>query len=73
MTKKPMSIDENMLASEALLIMNKKKITNLCVHNKNNIKRTIGVLHIHNLLNDLKQFDENFVSIISVNFNDCYW
>ena len=54
MTKKPMSIDENMLASEALSIMNKKKITNLCVHNKNNIKRTIGVLHIHNLLNDLK-------------------
>ncbi len=54
MTKKPMSIDENMLASEALSIMNKKKITNLCVHNKNNIKRTIGVLHIHNLLRDLK-------------------
>ncbi len=54
MTKKPMSIDENMLASEALSIMNKKKITNLCVHNKNNIKRTIGVLHIHNLLHDLK-------------------
>ena len=54
MTKKPMSIDENMLASEALSLMNKKKITNLCVHNKNNIKRTIGVLHIHNLLNDLK-------------------
>ena len=54
MTKKPMSIDENMLASEALLIMNKKKITNLCVHNKNNIKKTIGVLHIHNLLYDLK-------------------
>ena len=54
MTKKPMSVNENMLASEALSIMNKKKITNLCVHNKNNIKRTIGVLHIHNLLNDLK-------------------
>ena len=54
MTKKPMSIDENMLASEALSIMNKKKITNLCVHNKNNINRTIGVLHIHNLLHDLK-------------------
>ena len=54
MTKKPMSVNENMLASEALSIMNKKKITNLCVHNKNNIKRTIGVLHIHNLLYDLK-------------------
>ena len=33
MTKKPMSVNENMLASEVLSIMN-KKITNLCVHNK---------------------------------------
>ena len=54
MTKKPMSVDENMLASEVLAIMNKKKITNLCVYNKKNKQKTIGVLHIHNLINDLK-------------------
>ena len=33
--------------------MNKKKITNVCVYKKNNKKKTIGVLHIHNLLNNM--------------------
>ena len=32
MTKKPISVDKNMLAAHALSIMNTKKITSLCVH-----------------------------------------
>ena len=29
---------------------NSKKITALCVHNQKNQKKTIGILHIHNIL-----------------------
>ena len=54
MTKNPFSIEENTLASEALSQMNKKKITNICVYKKNNKKKTVGVLHIHDLLKKLK-------------------
>tara|TARA_X000000950_G_scaffold124134_1_gene155559 strand:- start:4997 stop:5962 length:966 start_codon:yes stop_codon:yes gene_type:complete len=54
MSKKPLSINEDMLASEVLSLMNKKKITNICVYNKKNKQKTIGVLHIHNLLSNLK-------------------
>jgi arabinose-5-phosphate isomerase len=54
MTKKPYIVDENTLASEILSQMNKRKITNVCVYKKNNKKRTIGVIHIHNLLSILK-------------------
>ena len=50
MTKKPISIDKNELAAKALSLMNSKKITSLCVHNKKNKSKTIGVVHIHNLL-----------------------
>ena len=50
MTKNPISIDKNSLAAKALSIMSSKKITSLCVHNKNNRSKTIGVLHIHNIL-----------------------
>ena len=50
MSKKPISIEKNTLAIEALGIMNSKKITGLCVHNKRNYKKTIGFLHIHNIL-----------------------
>ena len=50
MTKKPISIDKNELAAKALSIMNNKKITSLCVHEKKNKIKTIGVLHIHNIL-----------------------
>ena len=50
MTSNPISIDKDMLAEKALSIMNTKKITSLCVHNNKNIKKTIGILHIHNLL-----------------------
>ena len=50
MTKNPISVDKEMLAAKALSLMNSKRITALCVH-KNKIKsRTVGVVHIHNIL-----------------------
>ena len=54
MTKKPYIVEENMLASEILVQMNKKKITSACVYRKGNKKKITGVLHIHNLLKNLK-------------------
>ena len=50
MTKNPIGIDKNELAVKALALMNNKKITSLCVYNKKNKLKTIGVLHIHNIL-----------------------
>ena len=50
MTKNPIGIDKNELAAKALSIMNSKKITSLCVFEKKNKFKTIGVLHIHNIL-----------------------
>ena len=50
MTKNPISINRNSLAAKALSIMNNKKITSLCVYDKKNKNKTIGVLHIHNIL-----------------------
>tara|TARA_Y100001936_G_C16012725_1_gene634598 strand:- start:189 stop:1160 length:972 start_codon:yes stop_codon:yes gene_type:complete len=50
MTKNPISVDKNMLAVKALAIMSDKKITSLCVHKGSNRGKTIGVLHIHNIL-----------------------
>ena len=54
MTKNPYNVEENMLASEILNQMNRRHITNVCVYNKENKKKIIGVIHIHNLLNVLK-------------------
>ena len=54
MTKNPYVVEENTLATEVLSQMNKKKITNVCVYKKNNKKKIIGVLHIHNLLKVLR-------------------
>ena len=54
MTKNPYVVEENTLASEVLSQMNKKKITSVCIFNKTNKRKTIGVLHIHNLLNNLQ-------------------
>ena len=51
MSKKPISIDKDVLAAKALSIMNEKKITSLCVFKNGNEKKTIGILHIHNILN----------------------
>jgi arabinose-5-phosphate isomerase len=50
MTKNPISIDKNALAAKALALMNNKKITSLCVYDKKNKLKTIGVLHVHNIL-----------------------
>ena len=50
MTKNPISIDKNTLAAKALNIMNDKKITCLCVFEKQNQNKTIGIIHIHNIL-----------------------
>ena len=50
MTKNPISVDKEMLAAKALSLMNSKRITSLCVH-RNKIKsRTVGIIHIHNIL-----------------------
>ena len=50
MTKKPYSIDKNELAAKALSIMNNKKITSLLVINKKKPLITIGVIHMHTIL-----------------------
>ena len=50
MKKSPISIEKDTLAAQALLIMNDKKITSLCVHNKKQKNKTIGIIHIHNIL-----------------------
>ena len=50
MTKNPINIDKDSLAAKALALMNNKKITSLCVFDKKNKLKTIGVVHIHNIL-----------------------
>ncbi|MDA9653368.1 KpsF/GutQ family sugar-phosphate isomerase [Candidatus Pelagibacter sp.] len=50
MTKNPISIEKDTLAVKALNIMNEKKITCLSVFKKGNKKKTIGIIHIHNIL-----------------------
>ena len=50
MTRKPLSIGQEMLAAKALSLMNSKKITSLCINDKKNKNKTIGILHIHNIL-----------------------
>jgi len=50
MSKNPISVEKDTLAVKALSIMNDKKITSLCVYNKKNKDKTIGIIHIHNIL-----------------------
>ena len=50
MTKKPIFIDKNILAAKALALMNNKKITSLLVCNKKKPLFTIGVIHVHTIL-----------------------
>ena len=50
MTKNPVSVDKETLAASALSIMNTKKITSLCVHKNKRIKKTIGIVHMHDIL-----------------------
>tara|TARA_B100001057_G_scaffold473225_1_gene537401 strand:- start:4861 stop:5826 length:966 start_codon:yes stop_codon:yes gene_type:complete len=54
MTKKPYAVEKDTLATDVLNLMNKKKITNVCVYNKKSRKKTIGVIHIHNLIKLIK-------------------
>ena len=50
MKKNPISIEKDSLAVSALSIMNSRKITSLCVHRKKKIKKTIGLIHMHDIL-----------------------
>ena len=50
MTKNPLTVDKDTLAAKSLSIMSENKITSLCVHKNNNKRKTIGILHIHNIL-----------------------
>ena len=51
MTKKPISVSIETLAVKALRVMNEKKITSLCVHKGKKVNKTLGLIHIHHLLN----------------------
>ena len=51
MKKNPLSVEKDTLAVKALEIMNTNRITSLCVHKNKQKKRTIGIVHIHNILN----------------------
>ena len=50
MKRNPISIDKDTLAASALSMMNSKKITSLCVHKNKNLKKTIGIIHMHDIL-----------------------
>jgi arabinose-5-phosphate isomerase len=50
MTKNPIKISKDVLAIKALSIMNENKITLLCIYNLQKKKKTIGIIHIHNIL-----------------------
>ena len=50
MTKRPIGIEKNALAVKALSIMNNQKITSLCVYDNKRKFKTIGIVHIHNIL-----------------------
>ena len=52
MTKNPISVDKNCLAAKALTIMTSKKITSLCIYDNKNKQKIVGVVHIHNILNN---------------------
>ena len=52
MTKKPISVNKDTLVLKALSIMNSRKITSLCVFNQKNKNKTIGIIHIHNILSN---------------------
>ena len=50
MKKNPKSVNKDMLATESLYIMNKNKITSLCVHDGKKKNKTIGIITVHALL-----------------------
>jgi arabinose-5-phosphate isomerase len=50
MTKNPISVNQEMLAHKALSLMNENKITILCVSKAGKKNQTMGIIHIHNIL-----------------------
>ena len=50
MKKNPITVNKDTLAASALSLMNTKKITSLCVHNGRKFKKTIGLVHMHDIL-----------------------
>ena len=54
MTKKPLSVDKDILIIQSLTLMNSKRITSLLVHKNNKKNKTIGVLHIHKVLENIQ-------------------
>ena len=50
MTKKPICVDKNELAAKALSLMNNNRITSLIVIKKDKPKITVGIVHVHTLL-----------------------
>ena len=50
MKKNPVSVEIDTLAASALALMNSKKITSLCVHKNKKKKKTIGIIHMHDIL-----------------------
>jgi len=50
MTRNPISVDKDTLVEKALSIMYSRKITSLIVSGNSNKNKTIGIIHIHNIL-----------------------
>ena len=50
MKKNPLSVNQDILATTALSIMNSNKITSLCVHKNKKVNKTIGFIHMHDIL-----------------------
>ena len=50
MTRNPLKVDKETLGVKALSIMNENKITSLCVYSNLKKNKTIGIVHIHNII-----------------------
>ena len=50
MTNNPITVNIDTLAIKALRIMNEKKITSLCVSKESKFNKTVGLIHIHHIL-----------------------
>ena len=50
MTKNPLKVDKETLGVKALSIMNENKITSLCVYSNLKKNKTIGIVHIHDII-----------------------
>ena len=50
MKRNPISVNKDILAAQALSIMNTKKVTSLCVYSGKFKYKSIGIVHIHDIL-----------------------